>query len=78
MVSQMLEQTTHDRLLRTIGPLAQRTKHGPSGLKSFELYGHTTKWIPMSLPLVVLLKRTALCTFCKFLEALNVGLVEWK
>ena len=29
-------------------------------------------------PLVVLLKRTAWCTFCKFLEALNVGLVEWK
>ena len=27
-----------------------------------------------SLPIVVLLKRIALCTFCKFLEALNVGL----
>ena len=26
--------------------------------------------------LVILLKRTALCSFCKFLEALNVGLVE--
>ena len=23
-------------------------------------------------------KRTALCTFCKFLEALDVGQVEWK
>ena len=40
---------------------------------------HTTKWSPTPLILiVVLLKRTALCTFCKFLEALNVGLVEWK
>ena len=35
--------------------------------------GHTTK-----LPIVVLLKTTALCSFCKVLEALNVGLVEWK
>ena len=26
---------------------------------------------------VVLLKRTALCTFCKFVEALNVRHVEW-
>ena len=36
--------------------------------------GHTTKWGPTLLPI----KRTALCTFCKFMEALNVGLVEWK
>ena len=32
--------------------------------------------IPPPLPIVVLLKRTELCTFCKFLEALNVGM-EW-
>ena len=36
--------------------------------------GHTTTWIPI----VIMLKITALCTFCKFQEALNVGLIEWK
>ena len=39
-----------------------------------DLWGHITKWIPI----VVQLKRTAFGTFCKFLEARNVGLVEWK
>ena len=54
----------------------------PSRVSTFMLgrvlrsWGRTTKWIPT--PLVVLLKRTSLCTFGKFLEALNVGLVEWK
>ena len=68
----------YDRLLRTIGPLAQRTKHGPSGLKSFELYVDIPPNGFLLPSIVVLLKKTALCTFCKSLEALNVGLVEWK
>jgi len=42
-------------------------------------WGYTTKWIPAPLILIViLLKRTALRTFCKILEALYVGLVKWK
>ena len=42
-------------------------------------WGHTTKWIPTQLILiVVLLKITTLCSFYKFLEAIDVGLVECK
>ena len=45
---------------------------------SIRTWGRTTKCSPTPIPVVVLLKSTALCTFCKFLEALNLGLVEWK
>ena len=38
------------------------------------MLGHTTKWIPTSLPIVAQFKRTAFY----LLEALDVGLVEWK
>ena len=38
-------------------------------------WGHTTKWSPTPLPC---LKELHCALFEKILEALNVGLVEWK
>ena len=58
--------------------IADKTAEHDRDLR-MHIWPHTTKWSRTPLILiVVLLKRTAQCTFCKFLEALNVGLVEWK
>ena len=47
-------------------------------LSSFSIWFIFLEMDSSATAIVVLLRRTALCIFCKFLEALNVGLVEWK
>ena len=71
----------HDRSESVLPPV--RLRQGGNRLRGFdrrhELLQYLETYHQMeSYATVVLLKRTTLCSFCKFLETLNVGLVEWK